>query len=347
VSERFASRLGHDFGRVRVHTDARAAQSARMLGAEAYAVGNHIVFGEGHYQPETEDGEQLLAHELVHVLQQGDPGAVGESELVLARPDTHFDREAARIADNVAGAYRARSPVRTRAPSHEPVSATRIPRAPGVRVVQRRIGAAFALGGIGALFGGVIGGQIGGLTGAIIGAVIGGALGAIAGATIGPFPTYPEIVSDSDVRARGRAAWASTLAATTAASRREEGFWIRKNEATGRFEFTATVVAPTVGPLVGASVVLGARPADVNPGTSTAIYTVASFHTHTPTTFRPVGRGVGPSDADHAADRNDDVCGVVYDYLARPFSGKNIPAGHPLNAPARFWHSGPWQRQRM
>jgi hypothetical protein len=66
----FAPRFGHDFKNVRVHTDAEAAQSAQALGASAYTVGSHLVFGPGRYQPGTAEGNQLLAHELAHVVQQ-------------------------------------------------------------------------------------------------------------------------------------------------------------------------------------------------------------------------------------------------------------------------------------
>ena len=63
-------RLGHDFSQVRVHTDARAAASARAVGARAYTVGRDVVFGPGEYRPATAGGRRLLAHELVHVVQQ-------------------------------------------------------------------------------------------------------------------------------------------------------------------------------------------------------------------------------------------------------------------------------------
>jgi hypothetical protein len=63
-------RFGHDFGGVRVHTDGKAAESARAVGAQAYTVGQNVVFGEGRYAPGTEAGKTLLAHELVHVVQQ-------------------------------------------------------------------------------------------------------------------------------------------------------------------------------------------------------------------------------------------------------------------------------------
>ena len=64
------SRLGHDFSHVRVHTDARAAASARDVGARAYTVGRDVAFGAGEYRPGSTDGRRLLAHELVHTLQQ-------------------------------------------------------------------------------------------------------------------------------------------------------------------------------------------------------------------------------------------------------------------------------------
>jgi hypothetical protein len=62
--------LGHDFGRVRVHTDARAAESARAVGAFAFTAGTDIVFGSGRYAPGTVTGARLLAHELAHTVQQ-------------------------------------------------------------------------------------------------------------------------------------------------------------------------------------------------------------------------------------------------------------------------------------
>jgi hypothetical protein len=63
-------RFGFDFEKVRIHSDASAQRSAHSLGALAYTHGHHIVFGSGQYQPETEAGKKLLAHELTHVLQQ-------------------------------------------------------------------------------------------------------------------------------------------------------------------------------------------------------------------------------------------------------------------------------------
>jgi hypothetical protein len=66
--------LGHDFGDVRVHTDAEASDLARSLEAEAFTTGSDIYFQAGKHNPESHDGRRLLTHELTHVVQQGSSG---------------------------------------------------------------------------------------------------------------------------------------------------------------------------------------------------------------------------------------------------------------------------------
>lgn len=63
-------RFGHDFSRVRVHTDSKAAESARAVDALAYTVGRDVVFSPGQFVPQSRTGKRLLAHELTHVVQQ-------------------------------------------------------------------------------------------------------------------------------------------------------------------------------------------------------------------------------------------------------------------------------------
>jgi hypothetical protein len=63
-------RFGHDFSRVRVHTDDAASRSTQAVSAHAYTVGDDIAFCAGKYAPGTQDGNRLLAHELTHVVQQ-------------------------------------------------------------------------------------------------------------------------------------------------------------------------------------------------------------------------------------------------------------------------------------
>jgi len=66
-------RFGHDFSRVRVHADARAAKSAESVNARAYTVGQDIVLGNNQDFDGSLTGRSLLAHELTHVLQQSGP----------------------------------------------------------------------------------------------------------------------------------------------------------------------------------------------------------------------------------------------------------------------------------
>jgi hypothetical protein len=67
---------GFDLSGVRVHTDPRAAESARAVNAQAYTVGSDIVFGAGQFEPKTQSGRRLIAHELAHVAQQAGPNVV-------------------------------------------------------------------------------------------------------------------------------------------------------------------------------------------------------------------------------------------------------------------------------
>src|SRR4029077_17346046 len=62
--------FGVGFGDVRIHTGPWAAAAARALGARAFTFGSEIVFGKGEFLPESPEGRRLLAHELVHVVQQ-------------------------------------------------------------------------------------------------------------------------------------------------------------------------------------------------------------------------------------------------------------------------------------
>lgn len=70
LQEDMGQRFGHDFSHVRVHTGAEADRSAQDVNANAYTVGQDIVFGAGRFEPETNAGRRLIAHELTHVVQQ-------------------------------------------------------------------------------------------------------------------------------------------------------------------------------------------------------------------------------------------------------------------------------------
>ncbi|MDY6979977.1 MAG: DUF4157 domain-containing protein [Pseudomonadota bacterium] len=64
-------RFGRDFSNIRIHRDSQAQRSAKAINAQAYTVGNRIVFGANSFQPDTQAGRHLLAHELTHTVQQG------------------------------------------------------------------------------------------------------------------------------------------------------------------------------------------------------------------------------------------------------------------------------------
>lgn len=84
----FEPRFGYDFGGVRVHSDARSAESAHALNASAYTVGSDVVFGAGEYAPSSRAGRQLLAHELAHVVQQTSAHSRAGAPGVLQRKPT-------------------------------------------------------------------------------------------------------------------------------------------------------------------------------------------------------------------------------------------------------------------
>ena len=97
-------RFGRDFNDVRIHTDAKATESASAVKAKAYTVGQHIVFGHGQYAGDSERGRRLLAHELTHVVQQGS----GQGELVsqsaslsISSPGDRAEREAEQVAGSI------------------------------------------------------------------------------------------------------------------------------------------------------------------------------------------------------------------------------------------------------
>jgi hypothetical protein len=161
------------------------------------------------------------------------------------------------------------------------------------------------------------------------------------------FPTWRDIVADQAVQSFTLDTWGQTLRLATPASRQEIGFWITLDTCSRKYFRTKIRVSRPAGPEEDASLRLGPRPADMpkNPPAveGCATYTVASFHTHTPTTYRtPFGaaRPVGPSPTDESFDRGQMVPGVVFDYIEDPPGSKTIPFGYPKEKPAQRYRSG-------
>jgi GH24 family phage-related lysozyme (muramidase) len=99
-------RFGHDFSQVRVHADAKAAESARAVNALAYTLGRDVVFGNEQYSPGTSEGRRLLAHELVHVVQQWAALPGGKEHLMLSKPEDACEREADAVGSQVISDHR-------------------------------------------------------------------------------------------------------------------------------------------------------------------------------------------------------------------------------------------------
>ncbi|MGK3202061.1 eCIS core domain-containing protein [Amycolatopsis sp. MEPSY49] len=101
------SRFGADFSDVRVHTDGAAHESAKSVNAQAYTVGSNIVFQRDKYDPSSAGGQHMLAHELIHVVQQRSgpvDGTDAGGGVKVSDPSDRFEREAVANADRLMSA---------------------------------------------------------------------------------------------------------------------------------------------------------------------------------------------------------------------------------------------------
>ncbi len=97
------SRLNHDFGRVLVHTGTEATLSARAMGARAFTVDTDVYFARGQYAPNTAAGRRLLAHELTHVVQQGQnaPATAHLGTVHVGSASSESEQEARQVSAHV------------------------------------------------------------------------------------------------------------------------------------------------------------------------------------------------------------------------------------------------------
>ncbi len=91
-------RFGHDFSKVRVHTDSRAAEAAKTIGARAFTLGSHIAFAPGRFAPTREDGRKLLAHELAHTVLHNTAQKSDVGSWRISQPGHCEERDADRLA---------------------------------------------------------------------------------------------------------------------------------------------------------------------------------------------------------------------------------------------------------
>jgi hypothetical protein len=94
VSEKMGTALGADFSDVRVHTSPEAGDLSSQLSARAFTTGKDIFFGKGEYTPGSSSGQELLAHELTHVVQQGSGAVGGANRMTVNPPGDRFEQEA-------------------------------------------------------------------------------------------------------------------------------------------------------------------------------------------------------------------------------------------------------------
>jgi hypothetical protein len=88
--------FGTDFGGVRVHADAESDALSRELSARAFTSGRDVFFRQGAYDPGSSGGQELLAHELTHVVQQR--GDEVRRKLTLNTPGDRYEQEADQVA---------------------------------------------------------------------------------------------------------------------------------------------------------------------------------------------------------------------------------------------------------
>jgi len=98
IQTQMGSTTGHDFKDVRVHTSPESDDLNHELDAKAFTTGNDVFFREGQYDPHSSSGQELIAHELTHVVQQNSGRVRGTGKMTIHPPDDVFEHE----ADNVA-----------------------------------------------------------------------------------------------------------------------------------------------------------------------------------------------------------------------------------------------------
>ncbi len=99
VQKQMSESMGYDFSNVRVHTSTEADELNQQLSAKAFTTGSDIFFKQGEYNPGSSSGQELLAHELTHVVQQGTGRVGGSGGGMTVRPaGDAFEQEADALA---------------------------------------------------------------------------------------------------------------------------------------------------------------------------------------------------------------------------------------------------------
>lgn len=110
VRQDMEARLGHDFADIRIHTGERAEASADAVSADAYTVGRQIVFAQGRFNPASQQGRQLIAHELSHAATHSPGMPTPSGELRVSTPSEAAEQHATRVSQGVLGPSPTQSP---------------------------------------------------------------------------------------------------------------------------------------------------------------------------------------------------------------------------------------------
>ncbi len=94
LMRKFEQSLGADLSGVRVHTGGPSEEASHAVGAKAYTMGQDIHFGAGHYDPHSDQGQHLLAHEVAHTVQQGGSAPRRQNKLEVSTPFDAAEHEA-------------------------------------------------------------------------------------------------------------------------------------------------------------------------------------------------------------------------------------------------------------
>ena len=104
VQAQMGESIGADFSNVRVHTGSESNQLNEQLGAKAFTTGSDVFFRDGEYSPGSSSGQELIAHELTHVVQQGSGAVPSGDKMAVNAPGDQFEQEADAVAKQVTSA---------------------------------------------------------------------------------------------------------------------------------------------------------------------------------------------------------------------------------------------------
>lgn len=104
IAQKAGAVMDQDFSNVNVHTGEKADSLNQQLQAKAFTVGSDIFFRDGQYNPGSSEGQELISHELTHVVQQGASQTDVQGKMTVNDPNDQYEAEADAVADTVMNA---------------------------------------------------------------------------------------------------------------------------------------------------------------------------------------------------------------------------------------------------